>query len=219
MRQAYPKTVLAGLFFLSCAAKPYIPDIYSVQPGVPEIADTLSQDVVFETVDLLILEWAIFLETNNQRERLGMRPFRFQPLLRLAACQHSEEMVALDYFEHTSPVAEYETLSKRLNKVGLRRTFAGENIAIYPGYRKQDIVFWAEDISSLESRRSWRNYGRNYTYEEFAEELVMRWMQSPPHRRNIMNHYFRYLGVGIAKGVYKGSNVFYVTQNFSSPNY
>lgn len=219
MIQGYAKIILTGFLLLSCAPRPYAPDIYNVQPEVSELTATLSRELIFESVDLEILEWAIFVETNNQRERLGVHAFRFQPLLRLAACQHSEEMVAFDYFEHTSPVAEYATLGKRLNKVGLHRTFAGENIAIYPGCRRQDVVFWAEGVSSIESRQSWRNYGRNYTYEEFAEELVMRWMQSPPHRKNIVNKHFRYLGVGIAKGVYNGSKVFYVTQNFSSPRY
>jgi len=40
-------------------------------------------------------------------------------------------------------------------------------------------------------------------------------MKSPHHRENILRKRFKKIGMGIAKGKYKGLDAIYVTQNFS----
>lgn len=49
-------------------------------------------------------------------------------------------------------------------------------------------------------------------------DVVDAWMESPTHRANIMNGNFTEIGVGTAKGRYKGSSTVFVVQLFGTPN-
>ena len=48
-------------------------------------------------------------------------------------------------------------------------------------------------------------------------EVVDAWMKSPSHRANIMNGQYVEIGIGTAKGEYKGSPTIYVVQLFGVP--
>lgn len=63
------------------------------------------------------------------RLRLGRAPLRWDEKLETAARQHTEEMAKLDYFSHVSPVAKYSTLTKRMELVGFKSAWIGENLA------------------------------------------------------------------------------------------
>lgn len=211
--------LLAGLVFAECAHKPppWSSRISPVEQFGPDVDLSLRLDS--DSVDVPLLEWAIFLETNRQRARLGLKPLKFEPRLQYVAEQHSREMVRLGYFEHNSPVPSNATLTKRIRHVGIKEGIGGENIAIHPVTRRQDAIFRAAQAGPTASKYAWRNEGDDYTYAEFARDLVNRWLNSPPHRRNVLNKQFHYLGVGLAQARYKDIEVFYVTQDFSSANY
>lgn len=49
-------------------------------------------------------------------------------------------------------------------------------------------------------------------------EVVDAWMDSPTHRANIMNNNFTEIGVGTAKGRYKGESTIFVVQLFGTPS-
>ena len=57
---------------------------------------------------------------------------------------------------------------------------------------------------------------RGYTYAEYAALLVDAWMNSPPHRANILNPSFTYLGCAaqLGKGVRNGNDEIYADQVF-----
>lgn len=172
-----------------------------------------------DSINLELLDWAIFKETNYQRERLGLGDLRYNFRLHEAARLHSEEMVQLRYFDHVSPNPTNKTIKKRLQHVGIRNGFGGENIAIHPITRRLSIVFNPAQVEIVAHRYVWRNQGVPYTYHEFAAALVERWMDSPPHRENILSPYFKYLGVGCVESEFRHLNTLYVTQNFSSTNF
>lgn len=50
-----------------------------------------------------------------------------------------------------------------------------------------------------------------------SSEVVEAWMKSPTHRANIMNGQYVEIGVGTAKGEYKGSPTIFVVQLFGVP--
>lgn len=50
-----------------------------------------------------------------------------------------------------------------------------------------------------------------------SEEVVKAWMNSPGHRANIMASNYREIGIGTAKGTYKGTPTVYVVQFFGTP--
>lgn len=211
-------TICCLTFLTACSSKIVLPKYYINPPEQFDIA--LSKPIKIDSVDLVLLDWAIFEETNRHRQRLGVKKLRFNRMLQKAAELHTEEMVELNYFSHTSPVLENGTLMQRIRRFGIRNGIAGENIAIHPLMKTQEVVF-NKRVASVQTttRYAWRNEGVEYTYEEFAVDLVNRWLNSPPHRFNILNRQFRFLGISNTLTRYNARAVFYVTQNFSSHDY
>lgn len=112
-----------------------------------------------------ILRW-----TNVERLAHGLPAFEWSPAAAKAALAHSDEMMRLGYFSHTSPNAHNRDPLRRAQNAGLRgdSLFVGENIA-------------SGDFDTRDARA-----------------IVRMWMESPGHRRNILHRDFRYLGVGVA---------------------
>lgn len=110
---------------------------------------------------------------NRVRARRGLRPLRLSRRLSRAAAAHSRDMVRRGYFSHTAPGGL--TFLARIVRSGYLRGahswIVGENIA------------WG--MSSLATP---------------AATLRM-WMNSPPHRANLLSPRFREAGIGIATGV------------------
>ncbi len=216
-RLLFPLVVILVLG-AGCAHHHPVPTYYKLPEQEMKRGKKLSATVRVDSLDLELLEWAVFSETNQQRQRLGLAPTRYDYRLQAAARQHSTEMVEMKYFDHNSPVNKNETVKRRLKNAGIRYGAGGENIAIHPVRKRQEIVFRLTG-SDAPKRYSWRNTGKQYTYGQFAEDLVLRWLNSAPHRNNILNRGYRFLGVGAMPSRVEGSEVFYVTQNFSSTNF
>lgn len=212
-------SVLASLMLLSCSPKPNIPVYYQPTPQDLTSRSEVSKYIDADSVNLDLLEWTLFMETNHQRQRLGLSALAFDPRLQKVAKLHSREMRDLHYFDHKSPVARNETVKMRLHDVGIKHGAGGENIAIHPINKKQEIVFRSAEATASLSKYAWRNEGSRYTYKEFAADLVQRWLNSPSHRRNILSKQYKYFGVGCVLSNENDINVFFVTQDFSSTNY
>jgi uncharacterized protein YkwD len=116
---------------------------------------------------------AVLCLVNRQRTAHGLRPLRTNGRLDRAAARHSADMVALRYFDHTSPAGS--TLRSRVVASGYlgyaRAWMAGENIA------------WGSGSLGMPSA------------------IVAAWMHSPGHRANILRLQFHEVGTGIAPGV------------------
>jgi uncharacterized protein YkwD len=110
---------------------------------------------------------------NQQRALHGERSLRNNADLTHAATHHSQDMVAEDYFDHTSPTGK--TLLDRIRASGyLRHRWSyelGENIAA--------ATLWLATPA----------------------EIVSAWMQSPPHRANILDSDFVASGIGVVATV------------------
>lgn len=174
-----------------------------------------------DSIDYPLLQAAIFYETNRERIKFNLSPFSHSPALEKAAAEHSWSMVRLNFFSHSSPVQGKRTLQDRLNGVGVVNSSSAENIA---------DVFGIEYISgkavySPEQNKGYFSYtlkGRpieNHTYVGLARNALEGWMNSPGHRKNILNPRYAFLGVGAAH--YKNPRFFNIdnfklTQNFSS---
>jgi uncharacterized protein YkwD len=132
-----------------------------------------------------VLEENILRYTNQERRSQGLPGLHGSPALRFVARKHSKDMCRTQTFRHESNSFSkgWETFPERLRQVGLRA--GGENI----GYRTL-----AEDPNT------------------WAKKVVRGWMESPSHRRNILNPKFHYLGVGISGCKDK---IGYATQVFS----
>jgi uncharacterized protein YkwD len=114
---------------------------------------------------------------NHVRATHGLHKLTMVQSLERAARAHSREMVSLDYFQHSS--------------------FSGESFGarlVRFGYSRAGCTRWTvgEDIAY--------GYGSSGT----PRAIFKAWMNSKPHRAVILTRRFRNVGVGRAKGTFKG---------------
>jgi uncharacterized protein YkwD len=114
-------------------------------------------------------EAATFCLINVQRARHALRALRPNADLARSAQRHSLDMVAANYFDHTSPSGETPLARIKASTYLTRRSayLVGENIA----------------LATMQLAT--------------PAAIVAGWMHSPGHRANILNPDFRDSGIGI----------------------
>ncbi len=125
----------------------------------------------------------ILLLSNQAREKAGLKPLQLDVHLTQAAQQHSQEMDSLGYFNHGSPNAEYATLAKRLSGCGVYGLTSAENLHREQGYGSKQV----------------------------GQRAVQAWLNSPVHRKNLLNPRYNRVGLGISQV----GDQFTITQDFS----
>jgi uncharacterized protein YkwD len=114
---------------------------------------------------------------NEQRASFGLQPVDENSQLDRAALSHSNEMVQEGYFEHTSPAGV--TFIDRIAQTGYmakaRSWVVGENLV------------WGTE--------SWST----------PDALVTAWMNSPPHRENLLKPSFDEIGIAAVIGTPESS--------------
>lgn len=137
------------------------------------------------------LETLIFELTNKERVKKGLNSLKFDYRLKAAARQHSDDMLRNKYLSHGSSNMLNKTPSQRIYNSGFPILRVGENVAEDIG----DLIpfLFVKDPDSL------------------AKRIVSGWMESPGHRKNILEPEFTHMGIG---SVLKGG-IHKVTQNFT----
>jgi uncharacterized protein YkwD len=142
------------------------------------------------TERLRALDAAIFHQLNATRRANGLRPLARSGRLGVAAITHSHEMIDGGFFAHDTPGGD--SFARRLKR-------------FYPpsGYRT-----WsgAENIISSSEAMD-------------AAAAIRAWLDSPPHRANMLNPRWREVGIGSlqaasAGGVFGGKPTWVVTMDF-----
>ena len=130
-------------------------------------------DLSPSVADLPQIESATFCLLNAERRSRGLTALRVNGRLRNAAVAHSRDMVANHYFAHEDQSGGGP--EDRIAHAGYLPRYGpwviGENIA------------WGTD------------------YLATPREIVRAWMNSTPHRHNILYSDFREIGIGVAIGV------------------
>jgi uncharacterized protein YkwD len=109
---------------------------------------------------------------NQVRRHRGRRPLRANERLRLAATRHAQDMADRQYFSHTSN--DGSSFLDRIRRV--------DYLPNSGAWRVGENLAWG--TGSLATPNS----------------IVDAWMDSPPHRANILNGGFREIGIGIGRG-------------------
>lgn len=138
------------------------------------------------------LEYAVVVRMNQIRRSHGLRPLRYNGRLAAAADYHSRDMGRKGYFEHDS--ANGTAFWRRIERFYASRGFRSWTVG--------ENLLWGTDT-----------YGAAFAVRE--------WMNSPPHRENILSRDWREVGIGAvtvasAPGEYRGRTVTIVTADFGS---
>jgi uncharacterized protein YkwD len=136
------------------------------------------------------VELQIAQQINLLRRARRLKPLTVSARLAAAAAQHTREMGVDGYFEHES--------------------FDG-------------TAFWKR-IERWYPSRNWSTWsvGENLAYESpdvSAQQSVTLWMNSPPHRANLLSRSWREIGISVmhfdsASGDYENAPVTLVTADF-----
>jgi uncharacterized protein YkwD len=118
------------------------------------------------------MESSITCLINDERSSYGLQPVVPNGDLRQAALSHSNEMINQSYFEHTSPSGV--TFMDRIESTGYMRGARTWTVG-------ENLVWGTGPLST-------------------PEALVTAWMNSPPHRENLLRPAFREIGVGALAG-------------------
>jgi uncharacterized protein YkwD len=141
---------------------------------------------------MAILENAVVDRMNGVRRSRGLRPLRLNSRLRSAAVFHSNDMGRRGYFEHDS--ISGTPFWRRIERFYTSRGFSSWTVG--------ENLLWGTDT-----------YGAAFAIRE--------WMNSPPHRANLLSRDWREVGIGAAHfvnapGEYRGRAVTIVTADFGA---
>lgn len=118
------------------------------------------------------LESSVLCLVNERRATAGVRPVQLNAKLGQAAARHSSDMVGQGFFSHTSP--DGTSFISRITATGYMRGarswLVGENLA------------WGSGHLSTPAN------------------LVQAWMDSPPHRANLLRGRFNEIGLSGVRG-------------------
>lgn len=129
------------------------------------------------------LEDRIVGYVNKLRKSKGLGSLAMDERLRVAARQHTLEMVAKGYYDHTSPVKTWASPAQRACHAGFFDPYVSENIGKVAGYADPAFAMY----------ESWR--------------------KSPGHYANMVQTRIRYIGVGLTsvmqgRKTYYGTQLF-----------
>lgn len=203
-----PDTIPSGRYYLY-AVVDYTGMILEVDETnniffYPEPIDILVSDNLYSDEYSAIISGYIFLKTNKYREYLGLTPLSYDASLSEISYDHSLDMIKRQYFSHYTPegfdpdtrarLAGYNTVKQMAD--GSIRTGIAENIVkIGAGHTFGKAYIGFVDPS---------------TPEGIADIMMIEWINSPEHNKNLINPSVDRIGVGtLFDGEY-----FYATQNF-----
>jgi uncharacterized protein YkwD len=138
--------------------------------GASKLASVRHSEQNRKIATVELVEEKILRFTNEERVKRGLPRLRSSHALTFLAKVHCDNMCRTGRFEHESRKFPkgWRTFGSRLQRAGLGS--GAENI----GYQ------------SLHGNSN-----------RWARKMVKGWMNSPSHRKNILDRRFRYLGVGI----------------------
>ncbi|MCA9459507.1 MAG: CAP domain-containing protein [Nanoarchaeota archaeon] len=145
------------------------------------------------------IELAVFSQINEIRRDRDFNELEWDPMLAKLARGHSFDMVENKYLNHTN--LHGDGPNERAKLIGLKTRIETET-KIYDGIG-ENIGFMPKGIV--------QDVGVLITNEDVAFAMVLQWMLSEPHKKNILDDDYRFTGVGV---VYDGKGSYYLTQNF-----
>jgi uncharacterized protein YkwD len=160
----------------------------------------LEARLTVDAVDRELLAAAIFHETNRVRCQAGLPALPWLEKLNEAAEIQSHVGVMFRPPSHTNPFVDIGTPMERVKFTGLVPRYVAENIALIAIYdlgpassfgisRHRESTTYIDLRTGLELKP--------HTYASYAGMVVQAWMNSPGHRKNIMDPSVKYLGCSV----------------------
>lgn len=148
------------------------------------------------------LSAAILAQTNRERVLHGLQPLELDPRLARAANGHTKFLVMVGSLRHRSFLPGRETVEARVRAEGLRAAALSENVAL--------ITFPSRGTVAVVDGQE-----KHLGTEQLAAMFVRAWLDSPTHRKNLLNPRFTHLGCAVQTGAGPAAAIhLYSTQVF-----
>lgn len=193
--------------------------------SAPTAADACSRTVSKKAAQTIVpsgrinqslLNNAIRAEVNFHRCRSGLKPVGDAGRgLTTQAEKHSAWMARTQQLTHKSTVAGSATLVQRVKKAGVKFRTGSENIGMVHRYQIDNRRFKIVNSSSCQFATQDGKTLPAHSYASLARHAVTLWMNSPGHRKNILDKRVSMVSTAVAfdpKAQYCGR--FWLTQNF-----
>ncbi|MBT6730393.1 CAP domain-containing protein [Candidatus Peregrinibacteria bacterium] len=150
----------------------------------------------------------VLAATNAERIKEGLPTLKANKSLQSSAQKHAKQMSSIGYFSHVTP--DGLTYIDRIKAsgytdvdpvaCGCQQVFSiQEGEAVRTEIRPNSIMY-EENICSCKPKYA---LGENLARGQLtAEEVVKDWMESPGHRRNMLEPKFTELGIGIFRDMW-----------------
>ena len=209
MRSTFAAIVVAATFVFMSAV--------SAEACSRNVSSESARTVVpTKGINQAMLSKAIRVEVNFHRCRAGLDGVGAAGGdLRKQALGHSGWMAKFQQLTHRSTVSGAATLKQRIQNAGLRIRAGSENIGMVHRYQIDNVRFKIVDSGSCSFASSDGTKLPAHTYATLARHIVNLWMNSPGHRKNILDRKVNRMTSAAAfdpKANYGGR--FWVTQNF-----
>lgn len=195
--------LIAFLLSLPLGNAPKTTDYYALSwTEFYKLAD-VNKTIDRDHVDYTLLNAALFHATNEQRAKNKMKLFVYSAALERAATGHSQQMLARDFFDHTNTRdRKNRTFDKRIHNEEPNFMSVGENIS-------KQLLLKIKNNEEYYIRKNGEHYYYSRdskdkdiiageTYLSFAQKTLKGWMNSPGHRRNILDKDYTHCGCGTA---------------------
>src|SRR5690606_6536268 len=140
----------------------------------------------------------MFYVTNEERIKFGLTPFEHSEMIEKVASEHANDTVSYNFYSHVSRVSGKKTIGDRFSREGLKRMPIAENLSSSIGFQYQ--TGRQINIPRSGGMYTYANGKREvilpHTYLSYAKEVVQLWMNSPSHRKSILNPNFEQMGCG-----------------------
>jgi len=167
-------------------------------------------------INQALFDDAVRAEVNYHRCRAGLRPVgdAGNRVMNVAR-GHSDWMASRQVLSHQSTVPGKASLSQRIESTGVSYRTGSENIGMVHRYRIDNQRFRIVDSGSCEFTTNSGQPLPPHSYASLARHIVQLWMESPGHRKNILDRNASRTSVAVAfdpRAQYCGR--YWVTQNF-----
>jgi uncharacterized protein YkwD len=169
-----------------------------------------------------LLDAALFHATNEQRIKHNLPTFKYHSLIHKTAIGHSNDMIDQDFYNHVNPYTRRK-LEDRIFSYTIEFKRVSENIAQYDLIETGERDDFCFLIPKNDNDYIYRDCQTKkplsmMTYAKFARHVVKGWMNSPPHRKQILEplNTFMACSAKLSKDAYKSKRCPFarITQDF-----
>ena len=192
------------------------PSVAATTCVAPKSLSTTNTLLPVGAPDQLLFSKAVLGHVNFQRCLEGLHGVENHTGLTSAAAVHAGWMAGHSTLSHVSTVSGQSTVTQRVKSVLDDARTGTENIGYVHRYRVDEgQVFYAGAADCSFKTASGRKIG-SHSYSSLAERIVTLWMNSPGHRRNLLDRNASFSGSALAfdpNAAHCG--VYYMSQEFA----